>query len=240
VRRFLFPALAAASFAGMLFVPPIRQDPAYHNFADQRTMFGIPNFWNVVSNLPFLLVVLLVALRALRSGVGPLPWPVHHRIFLFGVGAVTFGSAYYHAWPSDATLFWDRLPMTVAFMALFAAVIGEGLSPSAGRTFLFPLLVFGAASVFYWRLTGDLRLYVLVQFFPMLAIPLIMILCPPNRIPNSGLIGLMLFYALAKLLEWQDHAIANVISTGGHPWKHLAAAAAVLWYIFLLEPRKPL
>ena len=33
--------------------PPIPQDPGYHSFADQRTMIGIPNALNVVSNVPF-------------------------------------------------------------------------------------------------------------------------------------------------------------------------------------------
>src|SRR6516225_2480418 len=28
----------------------------YHQFADQRELFGIPNFWNVISNLPFVAV----------------------------------------------------------------------------------------------------------------------------------------------------------------------------------------
>jgi hypothetical protein len=28
------------------------QDLAYHNFADQRGMFGIPHFWNVISMFP--------------------------------------------------------------------------------------------------------------------------------------------------------------------------------------------
>src|SRR5215472_12695351 len=52
------PALAAIAVLAMLFVPPIHQDPAYHHFADQRTLFGIPNFFNVVSNLPFLFVAI--------------------------------------------------------------------------------------------------------------------------------------------------------------------------------------
>ena len=45
----------AASLVGLL-LPPIPQDQGYHDFADHRTMFGIPNFWNVVSNLPFVAV----------------------------------------------------------------------------------------------------------------------------------------------------------------------------------------
>jgi hypothetical protein len=28
----------------------IQQDQLYHVFADQRTLLGIPHFWNVVSN----------------------------------------------------------------------------------------------------------------------------------------------------------------------------------------------
>jgi hypothetical protein len=48
--------LMAASLAILPLLPPIPQDPSYHQFADQRTLLGIPNFWNVVSNLPFVLV----------------------------------------------------------------------------------------------------------------------------------------------------------------------------------------
>jgi hypothetical protein len=44
------------SVLGLFFLPPIPQDQAYHQLADQRAIFGIPNFWNVVSNLPFLLI----------------------------------------------------------------------------------------------------------------------------------------------------------------------------------------
>jgi hypothetical protein len=220
VRRFLIPALAAA-MVGMVFVGPIRQDPAYHDFADQRTIFGIPNFWNVVSNLPFLAVALWGWRRA-RS--------IADRIFLSGVAAVTFGSAYYHAEPDNVTLFWDRLPMTVAFMALFATIIEERLDERAGRLLLWPLLTFGAASVVWWRYTDDLRWYALVQFFPMLAMVLLV------RGRRDPLLPMMFFYALAKLLEWQDRPIATVISTGGHPWKHVAAAAAVFCYVRLWYP----
>ena len=49
----VFLGLAAASLAALLLLPPILQDQSYHRFADERTVFGIPNFWNVVSNHPF-------------------------------------------------------------------------------------------------------------------------------------------------------------------------------------------
>ena len=56
-RRVLaFLALMAASLLGLLLLPPISQDQNYHDFADQRTILGIPHFWNVVSNLPFIVI----------------------------------------------------------------------------------------------------------------------------------------------------------------------------------------
>ena len=44
------------SLAGLMLLPPLLQNQGYHGFADQRTLFGIPNFWNVFSNLPFIVV----------------------------------------------------------------------------------------------------------------------------------------------------------------------------------------
>jgi hypothetical protein len=35
---------------------PVAQDLSYHQFADQRLIAGIPNFFNVLSNIPFLFV----------------------------------------------------------------------------------------------------------------------------------------------------------------------------------------
>ena len=203
MKKAVIPALAAAAVVAICFVPPIHQDPAYHRFAD--------HYWNVVTNLPFLLVAIW-GWRGARTPAG--------RVFLMGVAMVTFGSAYYHAWPDNATLFWDRLPMTVAFMALLAAFVGERL--------LLPLVILGAASVVYWRATDDLRPYTLVQFFPPLAIA-VMVALDPKRYNIGALAGAAIFCALAKLFEWQDHQIAAILPIGGHPLKHLAAAASVMF-----------
>lgn len=49
--------LVAIAFVGMFgFVAPIVQNPAYHAFCDIRT-FLIPNAFNVLSNLPFLVAL---------------------------------------------------------------------------------------------------------------------------------------------------------------------------------------
>ena len=50
---------------------PVMQNLAYHNFADQTEMFGIPNFVNVISNLPFLLLGVFGFTR-LKFSVAPL------------------------------------------------------------------------------------------------------------------------------------------------------------------------
>ena len=48
--------LMIISLVALLPLPPLLQDQTYHQFADQRELFGIPNFWNVISNLPFVAV----------------------------------------------------------------------------------------------------------------------------------------------------------------------------------------
>lgn len=240
-RKAIIPALAAASLGTVIFLPPVKLGESYLQFADRRTILGIPNFSNVVSNLPFLFVAIW-GLRALRRKDAFLEsWERWAYIaVLFGAALTAFGSAYFHAWPSDATLVWDRLPMTIIFMAFFAVMIGERLSSVAGRVLLVPLLVAGIASVLYWARFDDLRFYGLVQYFPMIAIPLMVLLFPPRYSNTAGVVWLMACYALAKifeLIDWQLPSIALLLPTGLHPWKHAAAAAGLFCYIRSVEQR---
>src|SRR5207249_3774778 len=81
------------------------QDPTYHDFADRRTFFGIPNFFDVTSNLAFLLVGIAGLRTCLRNG---LDGNCYAWVALFaGVTLVSAGSAYYHWEPSNQTLLWD-------------------------------------------------------------------------------------------------------------------------------------
>ena len=52
----VFLGLIAASLGALLLLPPILQDQSYHRFADKRTLLGVQNFWNVVSNFPFIAI----------------------------------------------------------------------------------------------------------------------------------------------------------------------------------------
>jgi hypothetical protein len=222
-----------ASLLGLLLLPPIVQYQNYHNFADQRTLFGIPNFWNVASNVPFIVIGAVGLWQFSRS-------PATMLLFL-GIFLTGFGSAYYHLEPSDQTLFWDRLPMAIGFMAIFAIAIEERVDRRVGAISLWPMTAIGVFSLLLWRWTGDLRLYAWVQFFPCFALGLIFLLFAPRF---SGAIYWLLaaiLYGLAKLFEFYDGAIYSVGAIlSGHTLKHFAAAGACAALLRYFQKRQPI
>jgi hypothetical protein len=240
-RLTMMIGVASLLAVSVAVLPPIAQDPHYHAFADGRTLHGVPNFWNVISNIPFFLVA-LYGIRALRSRTAFVePWErIAYAVLLTGTAAVGAGSTYYHLQPDNARLVWDRLPMTVVFMSLVAVTIGERISMKAGRRLLLPMILLGFGSVLYWRSSGDLRLYCMVQFGSILTVPLILALFPPRYSAAGRMWFVVVLYAFAKIAELLDHQIAAVVATGGHPWKHFAAAAAILLYVRAVACRRPL
>jgi hypothetical protein len=229
----IFLAVMLASLAALPLLPAVPQSQAYHDFADQRTLLGIPNFWNVVSNLPFIVI-------------GALGLRRHHgdaaTVVLFGGIFLTgFGSAYYHWAPSDDTLFWDRLPMALGFSAILAGVVAERIDARAGALLLWPLLALGVASLIWWRVTGDLRLYGWVQFFPCLALPGLLLLLPAKYTGAYHWIIAALLYVAAKILEYTDRAVNDAVGgiLSGHTLKHLFAAAACYAILRYFDTRKP-
>jgi hypothetical protein len=240
MRIRLLYALVIAAALGAYLSPPIAQDPGYHRFADQRALAGIPHFWNVVSNTPFLLVGAFGLNAWRKSGWSHSEdrWPwLAATLAAFLIGG---GSSYYHARPDDRTLYWDRLPMTLGFMAVFTAVIAERVHQPAGWRMFGPLLALGFISVEVWRRTGDLRLYALVQFFPILAIPLILSLFPGRYSASRRLWQMIAWYAVAKALEAFDLPIYESLGIGGHSLKHLAAAIALWMPLRMLRERTAL
>ena len=239
-------AIAAAGVVGVFLVPPIAQDPSYHLFADGRAIGAIPNGLNVLSNLAFPVVGVagLVWLageggRAVRARAWA-RWSF--GIFFAGIALVGAGSVYYHWAPDNETLLWDRLPMTIAFMALFAGFIADRIDARVGLWLMAPLLLVGAASVLHWYLgeragAGDLRLYGLVQFLPIVLIPVMCRLCAGGLTSGRAVAWMVAWYALAKLCEYFDHAIyqASGALVSGHTLKHLFAAAAGAVILFMLR-----
>jgi hypothetical protein len=153
-----------------------------------------------------------------------------YLVFFFGVFLTAFGSSYFHLAPTDGSLFWDRVPMTIGFAGLFAAVIGEYGSTARARRWLPIFLVIGASSVVYWQWTeslgrGDLRPYAIVQFLPMLAVPAILLISKRKNDIGPYLWLMIAFYVGAKLLEFFDVAVfAGIHLISGHSLKHVVAA----------------
>ena len=89
------------------------------------------------------------------------------------------------------------------------------------------------------RGAGDLRFYAVVQFFPMLAIPAMVLFFSSRYTGGKYLLILAGFYAAAKVLEFFD---APIFSVGrllsGHTLKHLSSAAGTFWVLVMLQKRK--
>ena len=249
-RTILLVVLAVSAIAGAFFFPPMAQDPEYHSLADSRVIAGIPNFFDVASNVPFLLAGVLglwqlVQMKEDRSRlvlsqeVFPLAVAFAGTILIFA------GSAYYHWNPSNETLVWDRLPMTLVFMAVFSMILAERINVKLGVALLVPLLIAGVASVVYWHVTeqagqGDLRPYGLVQFLPILLIPLILLLFPARYSGTRYLWELTGWYGVAKVLEFLDTTIWNWTGglVAGHSLKHCVAALAIYSLVRYIKYRR--
>jgi len=221
---------------------PLAQDPAYHQFADQRTLLSIPHFWNVASNLPFLIVGTLGITETIHHKTDPLrtAW----LVFFAGIFLTAFGSGYFHLDPNNETLAWDRLTMTIGFMSFVAITIGEYMSVSWSRRLLLPLLVVGAGSVLYWSHTeslgvGDLRPYAAVQFLPMLVIPVVVLVNRERSDLGKYIAWMIAFYVAAKFAEHYDreiYAAGELLS--GHSLKHVLAALGPACLLLGLRRRR--
>jgi hypothetical protein len=131
--------------------------------------------------------------------------------------------------------------MAVGFMAIFAIVIEERVDRRLGTILLWPLTATGVFSLLLWRWTDDLRLYAWVQFFPRLALPLVFLLFPPRVTGTIYWLLAAMFYALAKLFEFYDHAIYSASGIlSGHTLKHFAAAAACGALLRYFKKRQPI
>ena len=236
-----------AAVVGLLLMGPIPQPAAYHGFADTRAWSGIRNFSNVASNLPFTAAGVFGLWLILGPRGGEIfDRPIHRRpyvVLFLGVALVGAGSAYYHLAPDNARLVWDRLPITIAFMALTAAFIADRIHQRAGIRWLLPILVAaGMASVLGWYRSellsrGDLRFYLLIQLFPPIVLPVICVLYRRARYTSGRhLAWLIAWYGAAKAFEHYDGEIYRLLggAVSGHSLKHLAAAGAVVTVIRML------
>jgi len=242
----LISVLTLAAIAAAIFLPAVPQPTDYHHFADQRGALGIDNFLDVVSNGAFLLAG-LAGLWAIFSGRAFFQfagerWP--YAVFFTGILLTAAGSSYYHLAPDNETLFWDRLPMTIAFMGLVSSQIVDRISVRAGLVLLGPMLLAGIATVVFWIVTersgaGNVMPYALLQGYAVVILLLMAIMQRSRYTRASDLYFIFGWYVLAKILELFDaQVLAYNQIVSGHTLKHVAAAAAGFVACWMLMRRK--
>ena len=210
-------------------LPAIPQDPRYHLFADQRQWLGIAHAADVLSNAAFVLVGLYGIARLAARDRAKFPAATEAGLWCLALGLVCtgVGSAWYHLNPDDVTLAWDRLPMTLVFTGVLGAAIAQRIGQNVARVSLAVLFELGVASIVYWRMSGDLSLYLTLQFGGVAALLLLLLLTRQGNDPFPWW-WVIAWYGLAKLAEAADDVIWQATGgfLAGHMLKHLAAALA--------------
>jgi len=243
-RPWLLLGLTIAAVAAVFFLPPIAQAMSFHQFADHRPVWGVKNGADVISNL-FFLFVGITGLTLVAKASGPRGLLLIYAVLFSGVVLTGVGSAWYHSNPNNDTLVWDRIPMTIVFMALLSVTVAELINRRLGIQLLMPLVFLGIGSVWLWHYTeeqgfGDLRIYYLVQFYPMLFIPLILWLYydPGRGYVLRPLVWVVFWYVIAKIFERLDFPIYAAFGVSGHTLKHLAAGVSTWYFVVLFRERR--
>ena len=228
-----------------LLAPSLAQPLAYHAFADRRTLLGIPNLLDVASNAAFLLAAIygIAVTLASRTAFATASERWTFAVFFGALALTAIGSAWYHLDPGNERLFWDRLPMTVAFMSLVATQLGERLDPRVGAIALAPLLLVGMLTVVHWRTTersgdGNIVPYVALQLWALGALTILAM--RRSRYSHGAVIfAVIALYSVAKGFEVFDRAILDLGGVvSGHTLKHLVAATSGVVLAWTLARRR--
>jgi len=229
--------------------PAMPQPLGYHVFADCRTYWSIPNFFNVLSNLPFLLGGAMGLVLIWRGG-GAFIDPreqLPYLVFFLGAALTCLGSTWYHLAPDNPRLVWDRLPMTLGFAGLVSAAVAERADTRLGLRALWPLLIIGAGTVLYWYATermnaGNIIPYGAYQGWSILVIVLLFTYPARRYSHGSLLVWAAAWYGLAKIFESWDLGVYRLTAgaLSGHTIKHLLAAGAVFAIVRQLRLRRAL
>lgn len=235
--------LTVAVVAAVGWLPPLAQPRAYHLFADTRAWSGVPHLFNVLSNAGFVLVAWLglrtLPRAAVAAGDG-VAQCVPYAVLFLALAATGVGSAYYHLAPDNARLFWDRLPMSIAFAALVAVLSAERWGGRIGVWLLLPLLAAGLGSVWWWRLsiasgTENVLPYFVFQGWTVLVV-LLLSWSSARHLHRRYVLAAVLLYVLALAAEWLDRIIYSWGQwLSGHTLKHLLAALAAYQLVRLLR-----
>ncbi len=243
IKNRLLPITAIVGVVILLIIGPIAQKQDYHNFIDSRMFFEIPNFMDVITNLPFLFIGIAGLIVVFNSvSKNKVLKKICFTLF-FGFVLLSFGSGYYHYIPSDFSLVFDRIPIAVIFMSFFSIFIYDYIGKSSGIRAFYWFNAIGIISVIYWYLAeitgnGDLRLYALVQFYPLIAIPLILMINKDTFNYTREVVFIFIAFGVAKLAEGLDEEIYSLMGfISGHSLKHVFMTLAGIFLVFMIRKR---
>lgn len=224
-----------------IFLPSIQQDQNYHNFADQRALFGVNNAFDTLSNLAFIIVGILGLFNFYNNKFIKISnsFSVILNLFFISIILTGLGSGYYHLSPNDFTLVFDRLALTLVFTFILAMLANVRISERSGFHTLAELIILAPLTVLIWNYNGNLTPYAVLQFGGIIIIVLTLLLTKAQK-QSPCFASLIILYGFAKVTEFYDVEIfklsQNLIS--GHTLKHLIGAIAVLIFISPLKVKK--
>lgn len=214
---------------------PLAQAASYHHFADQRALGFIPHAADVLSNVVILAAGLACLGWAKRNAYRHDPQPPKFPGMVvagFGLVLTAIGSAYYHWAPSDATLVWDRLPMTIVFAGILAMLWTSNTGQRVGWVPLLIMVAVSLGTIAYWLALNSLWPYAILQFGGLMFIVGLTLTRKVDSV--LGWTMVIVFYGLAKIfesLDWQVWELTHHV-IAGHALKHvssgLAGAALIL------------
>ncbi len=220
-------ALFALIVLVLLATGHINQLAHYHDFADQTRWLLLPNGKDVWSNVGLILIGLWACYGLKRVHI-PFTGRISACVLVSAIVLTGLGSSYYHLQPNDFSLIWDRLPISLICAGLLGMVFQYTHQRSDGVV-LSSAVVFAVLGVWYWHVSGDLRLYLGMQVFTILALPLWLWQARAPRAITMALLWAIGFYIVSKVTEALDMQIftatAHLIS--GHTLKHLFATMAM-------------
>ena len=221
-------ALLALALSG----PALPQPAHYHEFADQRVLWGLPFAMDVLSNIAFALagaagMVTLLRLppRALGTVPRALAW-----LFFTGLVLTAGASSWYHGHPDEAGLTIDRCGMGVGFAGLLGLAAAGRVSDRAGAALALAVLALAPLAAQVAARAGNVLPWAALQFGGIMLILWFAGLRPRPGAPAFSCGLVILAYAVAKLLEVSDHQVYALTGqlVSGHTLKHVAASLAAV------------
>lgn len=235
--RFLAALSAPFVVGGLLhFAYPLIQPADYHHFADTRLICGVHNGADVLSSLAILAASLVNWRWCWRQRASDAVQMPGMLTVSLGFVMAAAGSAVYHLRPTDATLVWDRLPMTVIFAGILAMLYTSVTARTVLWSQLASLVAAAMLTALIWARSGELWPYALLQYGGLAAVVGFTI---SRKVANpSGWWALICWYGVAKLFEMFDASIwvATDHVLAGHSLKHIACGAAGIALLGIVKP----